>query len=189
VDDEQSAWPTSRTEPDCPVKNITYGNYQLRSCRRGWNIHWFMPHNFSVHRVWAKFVPKLSDWSPPKSKWGISFEKCHYQWWNVGLWLRHWNKTIPALKESCFALPHKSITGVLASESNALSFFNQGIVHYEFAPVRQTMNQDVYLAVLRCLWVALWRKQPEMWTAELAPPSQYTTPIHLPLPSRFFSVP
>jgi hypothetical protein len=34
-----------------------------RSCRRGWNIHWFMPHHFNedlgMHQVSAKFVPRL----------------------------------------------------------------------------------------------------------------------------------
>jgi hypothetical protein len=37
---------------DCPT-----------SCKRGWNTHWFMSHNFNedlgMHWVSAKFVPKL----------------------------------------------------------------------------------------------------------------------------------
>jgi hypothetical protein len=32
-----------------------------------------------------------------------------------------------------------------------LVFFDQGIVHYEFAPEDQAVNRDFYLAVLRCL--------------------------------------
>jgi hypothetical protein len=36
--------------------------------------------------------------------------------------------------------------------------------HYEFVPDGQTTNQDFYLAVLRCLQDAVWRKWPEMWT-------------------------
>jgi hypothetical protein len=74
------------------------------------------------------------------------------------------------------------MTGALASESNAACFFfiHSGIVRYEFAPVCQTTNQDVYLAVLRCLRVAVQRKQPEMWTAQLAPPS-HNAPVHMAL--------
>jgi hypothetical protein len=48
--------------------------------------------------------------------------------------------------------------GTLVSESNAACFFNhQGIVHYEFTPEGQTINQDFYLAVLRCLRDAVQR--------------------------------
>jgi hypothetical protein len=28
----------------------------------------------------------------------------------------------------------------------------------------RSVNQDFYLAVLRCLWDAVWRTWPEMWT-------------------------
>jgi transposase len=44
-------------------------------------------------------------------------------------------------------------------------FDHQGTVHYEFAPEDQTINQDLYLEVLRYLRNAVQRKGPEMWTA------------------------
>jgi hypothetical protein len=46
------------------------------------------------------------------------------------------------------------MTDALTSESNAACFFDhQGIVHYEFAPEVQIVNQDFYQAVLRSLWM------------------------------------
>jgi hypothetical protein len=37
-------------------------------------------------------------------------------------------------------------------------------VHYEFTPEDQAINQDFYLAVLRCLQDVVVRKRPEIWT-------------------------
>jgi hypothetical protein len=57
---------------------------------------------------------------------------------------------------------------IATSESNAAFFVffdQQGNMHHEFAPENQTINQDLYLAVLRCLRDAVRRKRPEMWTA------------------------
>jgi hypothetical protein len=56
------------------------------------------------------------------------------------------------MEKTYFALPQESMTGALTSERNAACFFDhRGIVHYEFAPESQIINQDIYLAVLRCL--------------------------------------
>jgi hypothetical protein len=44
-------------------------------------------------------------------------------------------------------------------------FYHWGIMHYEFAPEGQTVNLDFCMAVLRCLWDAVQRKWPEIWTA------------------------
>jgi hypothetical protein len=61
------------------------------------------------------------------------------------------------------------MTGALTSESIVacfLFFDHQGILHYEFAPDVQIINQDFYQTVLRSLWNMLRRKRPEMWSAE-----------------------
>lgn len=43
-------------------------------------------------------------------------------------------------------------------------FFDMnGIVHKEFIPPRQTVNQQFYLEVLRRLRENVRRKRPEMW--------------------------
>ena len=47
-----------------------------------------------------------------------------------------------------------------------ISFFDaNGIVHKEFVPSGQTVNQQVYLEVLERLHGSVWRKRPEMWTS------------------------
>jgi hypothetical protein len=64
-DGERSGQPsTSRSQPlIAQVKNIICENQlTLKSCRRGWNTHWFMPHNFNgrfrnasgLGNIWAK---------------------------------------------------------------------------------------------------------------------------------------
>jgi hypothetical protein len=62
--------------------------------------------------------------------------------------------------------PRKSMTGALASKSNAACFFfyHRGVVHHEFTPEGQRVNQDFYLVVLRHLWDAVQRKRPDMCT-------------------------
>jgi hypothetical protein len=78
-----------------------------------------------------------------------------------------WNKTtILTLEEACFTSPQESPTGALMSESNAACFFRSSRnCALWFAPEGQTINQDLYLEVLRHLQDAVWRKWPEMWTA------------------------
>ena len=47
-----------------------------------------------------------------------------------------------------------------------ISFFDaNGIVHKEFAPPGQTVNQQFYLEVLRRLHDSVPKKQPEMWSS------------------------
>jgi hypothetical protein len=52
------------------------------------------------------------------------------------------------------------MTGELTSESDAarFSFDHRGIVHYEFAPEGQIINQDFYLVILRHLHNVVQRK-------------------------------
>jgi hypothetical protein len=64
------------------------------------------------------------------------------------------------VEESCFASLQESPTDALATESNAACFFDQDIVHYEFVPEGQTINQDRYLEVLRRVRDAVGRKRP-----------------------------
>jgi len=42
-------------------------------------------------------------------------------------------------------------------------FDSEGIVHYEYAPDRQTINKEFYLEVLRRLRELVCRKRPEKW--------------------------
>jgi hypothetical protein len=45
-----------------------------------------------------------------------------------------------------------------------LAFFDsEGIVHHKYAPNGQSINQEFYLEVLRCLRVSVRRKRPEKW--------------------------
>ena len=47
-----------------------------------------------------------------------------------------------------------------------ISFFDaNGIVHKEFVPLGQTVNQQFYLKVLKRLRDSLWKKRPEMWSS------------------------
>jgi len=47
-----------------------------------------------------------------------------------------------------------------------ISFFDaNGIVHKEFVPPGQTMNQQYYLEVLKRLRDSAWKNQPEMWSS------------------------
>jgi hypothetical protein len=43
-------------------------------------------------------------------------------------------------------------------------FSHWGIMHYEFPLEDKKVNRYFYQVVLRCLWNAVWRKWPEMWT-------------------------
>jgi histone-lysine N-methyltransferase SETMAR len=45
----------------------------------------------------------------------------------------------------------------------AIFFEREGIVHQEFVPPGQTVNQHYYLEVLKCLREQVHRKRPERW--------------------------
>jgi hypothetical protein len=63
---------------------------------------------------------------------------------------------------------------------------HQDIVHYEFAPEGQTLNQDLYLEVLRRLRDAVGRKRPETWTARSWLLHHDSAPAHAALSIRQF---
>ena len=44
-------------------------------------------------------------------------------------------------------------------------FEARGIVHHEFVPQGQTVNQEVYISVLRCMREALRRRRPDLWAS------------------------
>ena len=45
-------------------------------------------------------------------------------------------------------------------------FFNsRGIVHHEFVPQGQTVNQEVYISVLRRMREAIQRRRPDLWAS------------------------
>jgi hypothetical protein len=124
-------------------------NECLRSCKRGWNKHWFMPYNFNgrfrntsvLGKIFAKTRLMILK-SLPKNKWRRkSLEISHYWWQDMGLRLWRWNQTtILTLEESCFASLQESTTGALTSGSNAALFFDHwGIVLYEFTPEGHTI--------------------------------------------------
>jgi hypothetical protein len=66
------------------------------------------------------------------------------------------------------------------------SFDQRSIMHYEFAPEGQKINQDFYLAVLRHQRNAIRRKLPEMWTAGCWLLHHYNAPAHTGLSIRQF---
>jgi len=47
-----------------------------------------------------------------------------------------------------------------------IRFFDaNGIVHKEFVPPGQTVNQQFYLKVSKRLWDSVQKKRPEMWSS------------------------
>jgi hypothetical protein len=47
-----------------------------------------------------------------------------------------------------------------------IAFFDvEGLVHHEFLPQCQTMNQTVYITVMQCLRDAVRRKRPHKWSS------------------------
>ena len=63
-----------------------------------------------------------------------------------------------------------------------VSFFNvDGIVHREFVPPGQTVNQQFYLNVLKMLRESMRRKRPENWQIEGRFFHHENVPVHTAL--------
>ena len=78
--------------------------------------------------------------------------------------IRDSKDTIIAVEGSKFATTEKSATKSVACEDNVGGFFDStGIVHHEFAPREQTLNQEYYKSVLQRLRENLRKKRPALW--------------------------
>jgi transposase len=59
-------------------------------------------------------------------------------------------------------------------------FFDwQGVIHYEFVPRGQTVNNELYVAVLKHLREAVRRKRPQLWTNQSWVLHHDNAPAHL----------
>ena len=69
------------------------------------------------------------------------------------------------MEDAHFTETEKSKTSEVKCENNAHCFFFdiRGIMHWEFIPPGQTVNQEFYLEVLRRLRENVRRKRPELW--------------------------
>jgi hypothetical protein len=68
-----------------------------------------------------------------------------------------------------------------------IAFFDaEGLVHHEFLPQHQTMNQTVYITVLQRLRDAVRRKGPHKWSSGIWLLHQDNAPCHAALSVREF---
>jgi hypothetical protein len=68
-----------------------------------------------------------------------------------------------------------------------IAFFDaEGLVHHEFLPRRQTMNQTVYITVLQCLRGAVRQKLPYKWSSGTSLLHHDNAPCHAALSVRKF---
>ena len=67
------------------------------------------------------------------------------------------------MEDTHFTETDKSKTSEVKCENDARFFDVRGIVHQEFVPPGQTVNQEFYLEVLRQLRENVRRKHPELW--------------------------
>jgi hypothetical protein len=136
-----------KSSVDCP-----------RSCRRGWNIQWFMPHSFNgrfkhasgLSKICAKTLDRWSETakifhmrkSPPNiitgdKRWVYGYDietKQESSQWK--------SPALPRTKEAWQL--HSRVKTMLI-----VFFYHEDILHCEFSPEGQTVDQDFYLVVLR----------------------------------------
>jgi transposase len=68
-----------------------------------------------------------------------------------------------------------------------IAFFDaEGLVHHEFLPQRQTMNQTVYITVMQRLQDAVRRKRPHKWSSSTWLLHHDNAPCHVTLSVREF---
>jgi histone-lysine N-methyltransferase SETMAR len=115
-------------------------NLSFGTCRA------ILTQDLGMRRVSAKLVPRLLTQDQTKHcatacrKWHHLLAKHYHRGWIMDLWLRPWDKT-----------------NVVDAE---------GLVHHEFLPQRQTMNQTVCITILQHLQDAVHRKRPHKWSSD-----------------------
>lgn len=109
---------------DCPSERhypCKSSSVYTGSCRRNWNIHWFMSGNFSLRfRVYLWNLCQVLDWRSDNSvcfnlqksamsEWWQNFsQKCYWWRWALGLCVWSWNNSaVITMEESQFTEPPK----------------------------------------------------------------------------------
>jgi hypothetical protein len=124
-------------------------------------------------------------------KWRHLLSKHYHRSWIMGLWLRSWDKKQMSLQWKTPSSPRpKKARQVRSNVKTMLIAFidAEGLVHQEFLPQRQTMNQTVNINVLQRLRDAVRRKQPHTWSSGTWLLHQDKAPCHAALSVREFLV-
>jgi len=142
------------------------------------SVQHILTQDLGMRHVAAKFVPRLLTEDQQKSRLAVC-QDLKRQLENDPNFL---SRVITGDKSWCYGydpeskqassqwktprLPQpKKIRQVRSNVKTMLiCFFNiQGIVHREFVPRGQTVNQEFYLGVLKRLRKRVWRTWPELW--------------------------
>jgi hypothetical protein len=70
------------------------------------------------------------------------------------------------------AVKESEAAGIDNKDNDDRFFDARGIAHHEFVPQGQTVNQEVYISVLRRMREGLRRRRPDLWA------SGQWTPLH-----------
>ena len=204
TDQESSGRPaTSTTEENiAKIRQIVRENRQLtvRSIAEQVNINRetvrkILTEDLYMRKVCAKMVPKGAHRRTKEKKshnlpFGEAiwhFGPCHHRWWNMGLPIRPWNeaaqsaqwKTANSPRSKKFRRPKSRVKTTL------LTFLDiRAILHYEFIPTGQTVNQVYYMEVLERLREKVRRKRPELFANNSRILHHVNAPAHTALSVR-----